>query len=64
MSRNKSFSKKRSSKSTHRNIPVEKSSSSEEVDNEEIFEVEAILDKRILAGQVSVLDFIQVEQKN
>lgn len=54
MSRKQSFSKKKLSTSKSRIIPISTSSSDDEVDNEEIFEVECILDKRIVAGQVSV----------
>lgn len=49
MSRKQSSSKKRL-----RIFTVDTSSSDGEVDNEEIFEVEAILDKRLVNGQVSV----------
>lgn len=54
MSRKQSLGKKTSSKSKSRIIRASSSSSDGEVDNEEIFEVECILDKRFIAGQVSV----------
>lgn len=54
MSRKQSLSKKSSSRAKSRIIRAISSSSDDEVDDKEIFEVECILDKRILAGKVSV----------